>query len=79
MLFVDYAQSVLAAASSFTQGWGNIVADVYPKPVDYYARNLKTVSEIYNLTVWPSTPLPLITHPPDTNRPQLTTRQTTFP
>lgn len=57
MLFTDYVPAVLGAASSFTQAF--LRSDVQTKPVDYYARNLKTVSEIYNLTVWPSTSLPL--------------------
>jgi hypothetical protein len=52
MLFFEYIPTALAAASSFAQGWRG--TDARPKPVDYYARNLKTVTEIYNLTVWPS-------------------------
>ena len=52
MLFFEYMPTALAAASSFTQGW--LGTNARPKPVDYYARNLKTVTEIYNLTVWPS-------------------------
>ena len=52
MLFFEYIPTALAAASSFTQGW--LGTNARPKPVDYYARNLKTVTEIYNLTVWPS-------------------------
>jgi len=59
MLFGEYIPAILAATSSFTQ-------DVFrysnnepahsngEQEVDYYARNLKTVNMIYNLTVWPS-------------------------
>ena len=71
MHFGDYVPAVLAAASSFTQ---RIFSDPFQpseqswpgKKVDYYARNLKTITTIYNLTVFPSTicsllyfPLPL--------------------
>lgn len=63
MLFADYLPAVLSAASSFAQGWQSPRSQ--PKQVDYYARNLKTISEIYNLTVWPSTISPsyFISHP----------------
>ncbi|KAG9242310.1 hypothetical protein BJ878DRAFT_178465 [Calycina marina] len=58
MRFSEYVPAVLAAASSFRQTLlGHTPSSVeqeWPgKKVDYYARNLKTVSSIYNLTVFP--------------------------
>jgi hypothetical protein len=51
MQFFEYIPTALA----FTQGWlgGNSHSEAM-EPVDYYARNLKTITSIYNLTVWPS-------------------------
>ena len=58
MHFGDYVPAIFAAASSFTQ---NILGNPsqpseqnWPGKVDYYTRNLKTISTIYNLTVFPS-------------------------
>jgi len=56
MLFGDYIPA-LAAASSFTQSVLRTGEPLHPEgkhKVDYYARNLKTINTIYNLTVWPS-------------------------
>jgi hypothetical protein len=59
MLFGEYIPAILAATSSFTQGIfryrnNEPAHSNREQKVDYYARNLKTISTIYNLTVWPS-------------------------
>jgi hypothetical protein len=60
MWYGDYLTAVLAAASSLKQvvlhGAPALLAAREPE-IDYYARNLKTISTIYNLTVYPSTSL----------------------
>jgi len=60
MHFGDYISGFLVAASSFTQSIFSNPSQPpseqnWPgKKVDYYARNLKTITSIYNLTVYPS-------------------------
>jgi len=76
MYFGDYLSAGLAAASSLTQGLlirDHETSQSVGKKVDYYQRNLKTITSIYNLTVWPSTFPSLPLHLPTNNN------QTTSP
>lgn len=56
MYLQTYLNTAATAAFSWSQlfgGWGGRHQH-HNHEVDYYARNLKTISEIYNLTVYPS-------------------------
>jgi hypothetical protein len=64
MYFQTYLNTAATAALSWSQlFWGN--GGYHPHhpyhEVDYYARNLKTIQSIYNLTVFPNN-LPIITN-----------------